>query len=218
MYYRAFLLPLTAAIAAFGQTPQPAAVPTVDAKEIPPRASASDYQAHAQAGKITIGAEFMGHSIAVPDGLYSTEDYVAVEVGLFGPADAPVTVATEDFSLRVNGKKMPLPSLKSTVVLSNLKDPNWEPPAASKSKGSGITTSGGGGGGGDAPPTPPKMPFADQRAMQQRVQKAALREGDRTLPEAGLLFFSYHGKPKSGDSIELIYSGAAGKATLALQP
>ena len=52
----------------------------------------------------------------------------------------------------------------------------------------------------------------------QRAQKAALPEGDRTLPVAGLLFFQYSGKAKSIRSVDLIYNGPAGKATLELQP
>jgi len=50
------------------------------------------------------------------------------------------------------------------------------------------------------------------------VQKAALPEGDRTLPVAGLLFFQYSGKAKNIRSVDLIYNGPAGKATLKLQP
>ena len=60
------------------------------------------------------------------------------------------------------------------------------------------------------------MPLSVRRAMNQRVQKAALREGERTLPQAGLLFFPHHGSVK--DSVELIYSGSAGKAVVTLHP
>jgi hypothetical protein len=60
------------------------------------------------------------------------------------------------------------------------------------------------------------MPIELQHVMSQRVQRAALPEGDRTLPQAGLLFFQY--RAKSIRSIELIYSGPAGQATLKLQP
>jgi len=45
-----------------------------------------------------------------------------------------------------------------------------------------------------------------------------MQEGDRPLPQAGLLFFRYGGKTEGIKSIELIYSGAAGKASLDLQP
>jgi hypothetical protein len=54
--------------------------------------------------------------------------------------------------------------------------------------------------------------------MAQRTQKAALPLGDRALPQAGLIFFQYRGKAKSIQSVELIYSGSAGKATLKLLP
>jgi hypothetical protein len=57
-----------------------------------------------------------------------------------------------------------------------------------------------------------------ERAMQLHVQNAALPEGDRTLPVAGLIFFKYGGMPKGIHSVELLYSGAAGKATITLQP
>jgi hypothetical protein len=54
--------------------------------------------------------------------------------------------------------------------------------------------------------------------MAQRVQKATLPEGDRALPLAGLIFFQYRGKTQGIHSIELIYAGPAGKASLTLQP
>jgi hypothetical protein len=54
--------------------------------------------------------------------------------------------------------------------------------------------------------------------MEQHVQRSAMQEGERPLPQAGLLFFLYRGKAEGIRSMELIYSGAAGKATLMLQP
>jgi hypothetical protein len=57
-----------------------------------------------------------------------------------------------------------------------------------------------------------------ERKMAEQVQNAALPEGDRALPVAGLIFFRYGGSDKSIHSVELLYSGPAGKATIALQP
>ena len=54
--------------------------------------------------------------------------------------------------------------------------------------------------------------------MQQRTQKASLAEGERALPQAGLIFFPYRGQEQSIHSIELIYKGPAGQVTLTLQP
>ena len=188
---------------------------------MPPRASAGDYQANAQAGAVTIGAEFMGHSVPTAQGTLSTEDYVVIETGLFGASEARIKLSAEDFSLRINGKKTALPSQPYGLVLQTLKDPEWDTPASSASK---SKTSIGGAGGGrgkgdpDGPPAPTPVPIGVRRAMEQRVQKAALPEGDRALPQAGFLFFQYRGKIQGIHSIELIYSGSAGKATLALRP
>ena len=192
----------------------------IEAKGMPPRATPADYQAQAQAGTVTVAAEFKGHSVPTLQGPLSTEDYVVVEAGLFGSPGARIKLSCDDFSLRINGKKTPLPGQPYGLVVGSVKDPEWEPPvpAASKSK----TGLGGGGrseqGEADAPPAPVQIPVGVQRAMAQRVQKASLPEGDRTLPQAGLIFFQYRGKAQSIHSIELIYAGPAGKATLRLQP
>ncbi len=169
---------------------------------------------------VTIGAEFAGHSVTAPDHTYSSEDYVVVEAGLFGPPGARATLSRDDFSLRVNGKKNVLPSEPYELVFKSLKDPEWQPPPVPEDqKGSkGGLTTGGGGQNDTAPPPPPKMPFPLRRAMEQHVQRAAMQEGDRPLPQAGLLFFLYRGKAEGIKSLELIYSGAAGKTTLTLQP
>ncbi len=187
---------------------------------MPPRAAATEYQAHAQAGMVTIGAEFMGHSVPTPEHTFATDDYVIVETGLFGPPGSRTTLSRDDFSLRINGKKMAQPSEPFELVFRSLKDPEWQPPESKEEKGSkgGLTTGGAGGGADKLPPLPPKMPFPLRRAMEQQVHKSTMEEGDRPLPQAGLLFFSYHGKRESIKSLELIYNGAAGKATLTLEP
>lgn len=192
-------------------------------KGMPPRVAATEYQGHGQAGSIMIGAEFDGHSIPTPEHTFSTEDYVVIEAAFFGPPGAHLNLSRDDFSLRVSGKKMPLGSEPYELVLKTLKDPEWQPPesADSKDKGSkgGLTTGGGGDQGGDKlPPLPPKMPFPLRRAMEQQVERSAMEIGDRPLPQAGLLFFLYRGKTENIKSLELIYSGAAGKATIDLQP
>ncbi len=200
-----------------------AQTPASESKGVPPRAAPSDYQAQGKAGAVTIAADSTGHSVITPEGTFTTEDYIAVETGLFGDAGARATISAADFSLKINGKKQQLPSQGYLLILKSLKDPEWIPPDIgqheSKSKG-GLTGGGdsGGGGGNDPPPAPPKMPLELQRVMAQKVQRSTLPEGDRALPVAGVLFFAYRSKTDSIKSMELIYSGAAGKATLELQP
>lgn len=190
--------------------------PASEAKGMPPRAAPADYQAHAQVGALTLAAEFMRHAVPTPEAPYTTEDFVVVEAGLFGPPQARLTISIGDFSLRINGKKMALPSQPYGLAFSSLKDPDWEPP--SKPKGDKPTLDAGGGQPDDSFHPVVRMPIERKRTMQQRVQRASMPEGDRALPAAGLLFFEYRGKPESIRSLELIYNGPAGKATMALQP
>jgi hypothetical protein len=202
------------------QNDQEQNVKDLPGKGMPPRAAASEYQSQGKAGMVSIGAEFAGHSVPTPDHTYSSEDYIVIEAGLFGPPGAQTTLARTDFSLRINGKKIAAPSEPYELVFHSLKDPEWIPPESpdAKESKSSLTTGGGGGGGDKLPPVPPKMPFPLRRAMERQVQKSAMQEGDRPLPQAGLLFFQYRGKAEGIKSLELIYTGAAGKASLDLQP
>lgn len=189
-----------------------------EGKGIPPRATPDDYQAHAIAGAVTVAAEFKGHSVPTPEAVLSTEDFVVVEVGLYGPPPR-VKLSHEDFSLRINGKKAPLPAQPYAGVFRSLKDPEWTPPGAGESK-SKTSIGGGGKGQGEADSTPARVhiPIELERAMEQRVRRASLPEGERVLPGAGLIFFEYRGKTSGIRSIELIYTGPLGKASLNLQP
>jgi hypothetical protein len=194
----------------------------VENKGMPPRATPGDYQAHAAVGPITLAAEFMQHSVPTPDGLLVNEDYVCVEAGLFGPPGARTTLNPLDFTLRINGKKNPIASEPYELTFKTLKDPEWEPPepVGEKSKTSinGGSKGGLSGGGANDPPPVVHVPIKTQREWNQKVIKVAFPEGDRPLPQAGLLFFLYRNKASSIHSIELMYSGPAGKVTLPLNP
>jgi hypothetical protein len=214
-------------LSAYGQDGRPTVAPGQGsvvrvAKGIPPRANPGEYLAHAQVGTVTIAAEFDRHSVPMPEQILSTEDYVAVEVGMFGPPDARLKISAEDFSLRINGKKSALPVEQFTAVFKSLRDPEYNPPEiaeAKASKSNGINT-GGNGQQSDLGSTPPPIhiPPAMERAMSEHVQAAALPEGDRALPVAGLIFFRYGGSDKGVHSVELVYTGPAGKATIPMQP
>ena len=200
-----------ACLTGFAQEPVRPKAP--DARGLPPRSSPAEYQTAAKVGALTIAADFAGHGVPTADGVFSTEDYIVVEVAFFGPAGSHLNLSYKDFSLRINGKKSPSSAQPYEGAFASLKDPEWTPPPSeAKSK-----TSIGGGGSGDPPPTPPKMPMNLRLAMEAKVQKAAIPEGERPLPEAGVLFFQHGGKLSGIRSLELVYTGAAGKATLALQ-
>ena len=209
-------------VCAPAQTPKEA-VPTTAAaagetKGMPPRTSPAEYLAHGKAGSLTIAAEFAGHNVPTAQGPLTTEDYVVVELGIFGAPDAKVKLSADDFSLKVNGKKG-LPTQPYGLVIGNVKDPEWAPPEPPPAKKSALNT--GGGGGQDQQDSTPKVvhiPIEVQRAMAQRVQKATLPEGTRALPVAGLIYFQYRGREKGIKSLELVYNGQAGRATIELHP
>jgi hypothetical protein len=209
----------TLCLCAQGQDTPAKEAPANEAQSISPRATPGDYPSQGKAGKVTIAAEFMGHAVPTPELMLSDEDYVVVEAGLFGPSNAHLTMSFNDFSLRINRKKNPVPSESFVVLGRSLKDPEWQPPdAPSKSKsGNGISTNGQGGQN-DSPPPIIHVPVPLQRNWEQHAEKASLAEGDRPLPQAGLLFFPYRGKRQGIHSLELIYNGPAGKTTLTLQP
>jgi hypothetical protein len=187
---------------------------------LPPRAAPTDYQAQGKAGEITIAAEFAGHSVPTPEGPLSDEEYVVVEAAFFGPAGTKLQLTEGDFSLRINGNKKAQPSDPYGLVASTVKDPEWEPPEKHDGNKTSFGSAGSGGVAADngSPPTPSKVPFEIQRKLSLRVRKVSMPVGDRTLPEAGLLYFKYRGKEKGIHSLELIYSGAAGQATIPLHP
>lgn len=210
MLFSRLLLPLCV-IAAFAQAPAP---PKVEG--LPARSTPGDYQSQARLDKFTIAADFVAHSVPTMMAPLTSEDYVAVEVAFFGPADSKVKISFEDFSIKINGKKNATPATQYGMVMKSLSDPEWIPevPADPGGKSKGGLSTGGGGQAGDPKPAPPKMPFPLRRAMEQKAQKSVLPEGERATPVAGLVFFPYRGKDSGIHEVELIYSGAAGKATL----
>src|SRR5579883_92888 len=104
--FRSALLILPAAAVVFAQ---PAPPREIRAEGVPPRATPGDYQAHKELGKITIAADFAGHFVTTPDKMLTTDDWVVVEVALYGPEGTRLQLSPDQFSLRINGRK-PIPS------------------------------------------------------------------------------------------------------------
>ena len=194
-------------------------VPTTEAKPIAPRAAATDYPSQGKAGEVTIAAEFKGHAVPTPELMLNDEDYVVVEVALYGAPGAHLPMSFNDFSLRINGKKNPYPSQSFVVLGKSLKDPEWQPPDAPASKkSSGSLNTGGGGAQTDSLPPVIHVPVPLQRSWELKAERASLPGGDRPLPQAGLLFFPCRSQTRSIHSLELIYQGAAGKTSFKLHP
>ena len=183
----------------------------------PPRSGPGDYQTRVQTGKYTIAADFTGHAINTLTGNLTDEGFVMVEVAAYGPAGEHLTLSLGDFTLRLNGNKKAIEPQPYSFILPTLRDPEWEaniPVPDEKKKKKSQTSE-------DLaapPPPPPVYPIEIRREMAERVRKIQLPLGDRALPQAGILFFPYGGRSDKLRSIELLYSGPTGKATLSFHP
>ncbi len=205
------------------------------AQGTPPRAALSDYSAHATLDKgFSIGADYLVRSLPTPAGTLVADDYLVVEAMFFGPVQSLIKMSAGHFMLRINGQKVPLLPDSHGMVAGSIKYPDWtEKPTV-------IGTVGNGNGDvifgappavarfpGDPSVRPPiQNPAPDPNptglekepvmSIDERVERSAMPETTRVAPAGGLLFFPYRGKTKSIKSVELIYEGPAGKATLKL--
>ena len=154
---------------------------------MPARATPGDYQVQGKAGDVTIAAEFLGHSVPTSENILTSTDFVVVETALYGPADKKLILSVDDFSLRINGKKNPVPGEHYEVVFKSLKDPELEPTAAEiKEKtggGSGISTGGKGGGDTSAPPPVFHAPMAVQRGGNSGFRRSRWRKENARCPK-----------------------------------
>jgi hypothetical protein len=180
--------------------------------------AATDYIGHGKVGALTIGADFDGHAIPTLESTLTADEFVTVEVGVFGAPGAHAIISATDFSIRINGKKSPIPSEGFSALSRNLRDPSWvSPEKKEKEKSRGGINSGGDQDSLGSTPVIVHIPPEMERAMRLQVGAAALPEGDRALPIAGLLFFKYSGQTKGIHEVELVYEGSAGKGSIKLQ-
>ena len=169
------------------------------AKGMPPRAAPTEYQAQAQAGTVNIGAEFMGHSVPTPEHTFSSEDYIVIDAGLFGPSGAHDRLSRNDFSLRINGKKVASPSEPYELVFHSLKDPEWQPPEPPEGKKSstGLTTGGGGGQGDRRLPLPRRCHFPYAEPWNNRFRRPLCRKATVPCPKPDCSSFNIAAKRKA---------------------
>lgn len=197
----------------------------------------SSYPARVALGNLTLGAEYMVHSLPTPHGSLFTEDYLVVDAAIFGPRGTELKLSASHFVLRINGKKTPILPQTPAWVAASIKNPGWG------SQGTRQLEAGGGIGNagvilgrpqqverfpGDptvyrgprpipAPSQPNRVEKEPPPPIEDQIQQASMPESERKLPASGLLFFAYKGKTKSIKSVELLYEGPAGTATLKLE-
>jgi hypothetical protein len=191
-----------------------------------PKAGASEYAAHTEMKDGSLGAENLGHSLLTAKGAILLRDFLVVEAALY-PKDPRMKIRMDQFHLRVNGKKDTLSPQALGLVIGSLKYPDWSG-RPSLEAGAGLGNAGVVLGRpvpveqrGPAPPRAPEDNSGVEKSQPEPVEDVihhfALPEGDQVhSPASGYLFFAFQSKLKSIKTLELIYEGPLGTATLQL--
>jgi hypothetical protein len=194
----------------------------------------SDYAASAEiaAGRFTLAAESLAHSVPVSrGGVLFAENHIVIEVAFFapsheGPSHQIVAFEPEQFTLRVNRKQPEILPDSPGAVAAGMRDSIF-------SAGPNLQASGSVGDAGvilgrrrsqtgipdldrvpgQRPPLPraPEQPDRSGNSppqpldIDQELQRASLSRGEFRLPTAGLLYFPYRGKLKSIKHMVLRY-------------
>jgi hypothetical protein len=192
-----------------------------------PKPKPEDYEVHAQARDAAVGAEYMVHSYSLGEQTFIAKDYLVVEVALYPPKGATITVNDADFSLRINGGKQVLQPEQPAMVVAREHHPEWQQPTGLQHQvgvGAGNVEVIEGGPAqnpnpfpNSRPPAipPPVMKPSDDTGLHKPpvnpdvvLQQTALLEGPRHTPVSGFLYFPYRGKTSSIKSLELVYEDA----------
>ena len=202
-----------------------------------PKAKVEDYPVRGAAGKVAFGAEYMVHSIQGGGTTLIAHDYLVVEVAVYPPQFERLAVSSGQFTLRMNSRKQVLFSQSPGMVSASLKYADWErrptlvggvggrdggiiigqPPVTGRFPGDPRPDQ-------TRLPRPPKAPAENPGGVEPKdpvdpaelLASTALPEGEATGPVSGFVFFAYKGKTKKIKSLELLYKGPAGDATLNL--
>lgn len=203
------------------------------------RAGASSYfgSAKLNAGA-AMGADLIGRYIPTDAATIYSDEYIAVEVGVFAPQGTRVNLKDEQFQLVVNGHALtPQPPGVVTLV-GNFPEMTARPQIVLDGSADGRTVEVGGAERKPrfpnddpahtpaAPRVPPVStdpsggevkPRSAPKSLDDVVQAATLPEGDVATPVSGYLFFAYEGNIKKIKHAELTYSGPLGSASLKLR-
>jgi len=201
-----------------------------------PKSQATGYPVHAVAGRVSVGAEYMVRSYQGRNQTFVTNDYLVVLVAVYPPKFEKIPVSLDQFTLRLNGKK--IHAQMTSFVAASVKYPEWGrdrritavgglgdvgmilgPTPAPRFPGDPTPTR-------DRLPRPPRVPDDGRPGdldppepvqPEEIIVTYALPEGEHSVPVAGYVYFPYRKKTKSIRSLELVYDGPDGSATLRLQ-
>ncbi len=152
---------------------------------LPPRATPADYQAHIRQAT-SRSRRSSRDTPSPPRKRVSRRKITSWSKWVCSARRGAPQLDSGDFSLRLNGKRRPSRPSHMAWSSSLSKIPPTLPPDAvefEEVEGGSIPASGGGGQN-DTTNLPPiiHIPIGVERAMEQKVQKASLPEGDRRFP------------------------------------
>lgn len=199
--------------------------------------NASQYYAHADLREAaSIGADFLGKYMPIPENTVYSDEYIFVEVALFAPPGRRAEVKNQQFKLTVNGKDLAVqpPGAVATTqgFLEMIARPELSVDARTDGGALEIGAQKSRPDPADTPreqpkntPPPDQASGADGQPGQaeptqdpgQAVRASVLHEGEYGLPVSGYLCFSFEGKLKKIKHAELVYNGPLGSATLKLK-
>ena len=169
----------------------------------------SDYPAQGCVADFKLGAEYMVSSFSAQEESFTVDHYLIVEIGIFPQGEAKIDLRR--FTLRINGKTS-LMTQTPGMVAASVKYPDWtSKPEMTAAAGPVLV---------GRPPGVERFPGdrRNQRGIPGQVietqepkvdhagliETAALSEGKRSKPIAGLLYFPYDKKLKTIRTVDLL--------------
>ena len=192
------------------------------------------YAAVAEVRGAVIAAENFGHSLTSDHGSLLAGDYLVVEIAVFPKGPARVQFAASEFTARINGKKYSPDS--AGMVSASIKYSDWT--QHGRLSGGAALGDAGVALGQPAPAgrfpgdpndpsrhprsprvdtgTDPNVPQREALPVDEVVQRSSLPEALSSGAVSGFVYFPFKGKVKKIKSLEILYEGPYGEATLRL--
>lgn len=183
----------------------------------------ADYEFSGDAGKLQMGATYMGRTFSAGTTLHDAGNFIVIELGVFAGKTFTGELNASDFQLKIGDKKTTLLPSAPGLVANGLRNRDADPQRRRLVYGGGV---------GDAqvmvgqPRPQARFPGDPQPGQQRPIGTATTTVGDAldwdaaiesAIPEgplqsgrAGNLYFDFPGKMTKVKSLVLLYSGPGG--------
>lgn len=169
-----------------------------------------------------VTAEFWGRTVPLKNDegqmkAVASESHLVVEAKVLAAKGQPVRVTPQQFRLRINGAKLPIPTDSPGMAAAAIQYPDWDSNRGLEAQAGPVIV-------GRRQPTPrfPGDPAernrgnssdkedAVRRSLPEAVAAASWHDGDVVTERSGLLFFGWKGKVAKIKTLELIWQGVDG--------